>query len=75
MTGQVVYLKFELGFWAIQGDDARIYDPAGTLAEQFRQEGLRVSATLVRRPDRISSRMTGPIVDIVTIERGGACGD
>ena len=39
VTGTVVYLSFEGGFYGITGDDGRHYDPIN-LSQDFRIDGL-----------------------------------
>lgn len=68
VTGRVTWMSFEGGFFAIRGDDNVLYDthdlPAG-----FREDGLRVSATLRRRLDLGCIHMAGTIADVQTIRR------
>ncbi len=68
ITGVVRHFDLEGGFFAIRGDDGVTYDPSN-LAEEFRQDGLRVQARLRLRPDMGGIHMVGPIVDIVEISR------
>lgn len=67
-TGTVVRMELEGGFFAIRGDDGNTYDPTN-LAEEFRQDGLRVRYELRPRPDMMSTHMVGMIVDVIHIER------
>jgi hypothetical protein len=68
ITGVVRHFDLEGGFFAIRGDDGVTYDPSN-LAEEFRQDGLRVRARVRLRPDMGGIHMVGPIVDIIEIER------
>jgi hypothetical protein len=67
-TGSVVRVELEGGFFAIKGDDGTTYDPTN-LAEEFRQDGLRVRYELRPRPDMMGIHMVGTIVDVIRIER------
>ncbi|HEX6644631.1 MAG TPA: hypothetical protein VF037_08135 [Gemmatimonadales bacterium] len=71
ITGVVRHFDLEGGFFAIRGDDGVTYDPSN-LAEEFRQDGLRVRARLRLRPDMGGIHMVGPIVDIIEIQRDSA---
>lgn len=67
-TGTVVYVPVEGGFFGIQGDDGRKYDPRN-LPEEFRRDKLPVR--VVARPveGAVGFHMWGRIVDIVRIEK------
>lgn len=62
-------MGLEGGFWAIRGDDNVTYDPIGSLAEEFRQEGLRVKLDARSRRDMGSIHMAGPLVEIISIRK------
>lgn len=68
VTGRVVWMNFEGGFFAIRGDDQVTYD-AHELPVAFRQDGLRVAATLRRRLDLGCIHMAGTIVNVLSIRR------
>jgi hypothetical protein len=68
INGVVRHFDLEGGFYAIRGDDGVTYDPSN-LADDFRQDGLRVRARARLRPDMGGIHMVGPIVDIIEIER------
>jgi hypothetical protein len=68
VSGRVGWFNFEGGFWAIRGDDQVTYDPLN-LPEEFRQDGVRVRATLRIRRDLGSYRMVGPTVEVLSIRR------
>ena len=68
VTGRVVWMNLEGGFFAIRGDDQVTYD-AHDLPAAFRQDGLRVAAILRPRLDVVCIHMAGTIVDVVTIRR------
>jgi len=66
IVGTVVHKAIEGGFYAIDGDDGRKYDPIN-LPESFRKDGLRVIVTARRRTDAMSLHMYGAIIEIVNI--------
>ena len=66
IVGTVVYKGIEGGFYAIDGDDGRKYDPIN-LPEPFNKDGLRVKVTARRRRDAMSLHMYGAIIEIVNI--------
>jgi len=68
ITGRVAWMSFEGGFFAIVGDDQVTYD-THDLPAAFREDGIRVAATLRRRLDLACVHMAGPIADVVTIRR------
>ncbi|CAN5135758.1 hypothetical protein BH20GEM2_BH20GEM2_21090 [soil metagenome] len=67
-TGSVVRVELEGGFFAIEGDDGKTYDPTN-LAEEFSQDGLRVRYELRPRHDMLGTHQVGTIVDVIRIER------
>ena len=68
MTGTVVFLSFEGGFYGIKGDDGKNYDPAN-LPEEFRKDGLRVQFEAKRPTRQASFHMWGVIVELVHIQK------
>ena len=68
ITGRVTWMSFEGGFFAIVGDDQVTYD-THELPAAFRQDGIRVTATLRLRLDLACIHMAGPIADVLTIRR------
>ncbi len=66
LQGIVVYKDLEGGFFAIDGDDGRTYDPVN-LPEAFKRNGMRVKATVRVKNDVAGIRMVGEIVEIVDI--------
>jgi len=67
IQGTVVYKDLEGGFYAIEGNDGRTYDPVN-LPESFQTNGLRVKATVLYKNDVVGIHMAGNIVEIVHIE-------
>ena len=68
VTGRVTWMSFEGGFFAIVGDDHVTYD-THELPAAFRENGIRVAATLRRRLDLGCIHMAGPIADVLIIRR------
>jgi len=66
IVGTVVHKDIEGGFYAIDGDNGRRYDPIN-LPESFKKDGLRVKVTARRRDDAMSLHMYGAIIEIVNI--------
>ena len=66
LQGTVVKKDLEGGFFAIDGDDGKTYEPIN-LPDSFRKNGLRVTATVRIRNDVAGIHMTGDIVEIVDI--------
>jgi hypothetical protein len=66
IVGTVVHKTIEGGFYAIDADNGRRYDPIN-LPESFRKDGLRVKVTARRRRDAMSFHMYGAIIEIVNI--------
>jgi hypothetical protein len=67
-TGTVVFLSFEGGFYGINGDDGRNYDPMN-LPEDLRVDGLRVRFEAKQLKGRASFHMWGTIVELVHIQK------
>jgi hypothetical protein len=66
LLGTVVHKDLEGGFFAIDGDDGRTYDPIN-LPETFKKEGLKVKVIARLRKDVGSIHMIGDIIEIVDI--------
>jgi len=66
IVGKVTYKNIEGGFYAIDGDNGRKYDPIN-LPEPFRKDGLRVKVTARRKTDVMSFHMYGTIIEVVNI--------
>jgi len=66
IQGTVVYKSMEGGFFAIDADDGRKYNPIN-LPEAFRKDGTKVRVTARLRRDAVSFHMYGSIIDVVTI--------
>jgi len=66
IVGTVVHRDLEGGFYAIDGDNGRRYDPIN-LPQSFRKNGLRVKVTARRRTDVMSLHMYGSIIEVVNI--------
>ena len=68
VTGKIVHLSIEGGFWGIVASDGTHYDPVNLPAD-FQQEGLQVRATLRTKPGMVSFHMWGTLVDVVDIQK------
>ena len=66
IIGTVVYKDFEGGFFAIDGDDGRKYNPLN-LPGEFRKHGLKVKVTARLKRNAVSFRMYGSIIEVVNI--------
>jgi hypothetical protein len=66
IQGTVVYKNIEGGFFAIDGDDGRKYDPIN-LPESFKKDGLEVKVTARPRRDARSIHLYGIIIEVVDI--------
>jgi hypothetical protein len=67
ILGNVTYKRIEGGFYAIDGDDGRKYDPIN-LPESFKKDGLKVKVTARLKKDAMSFHMYGAIIEVVNIE-------
>jgi hypothetical protein len=67
LQGTVVKKDLEGGFFAIESDDGRVYDPIN-LPDRFKKHGLRVNVTAKLRDDMGSIHMVGDIIEIIDIE-------
>ena len=67
LHGTVVYKDVEGGFFAIDGDDGKTYDPIN-LSDSFKINGLKVNITAKLRNDMGSIHMVGDIIEIVEID-------
>jgi hypothetical protein len=68
VTGTVVFLSFEGGFYGIKGDNGKNYDPTN-LAQEFQKDGLRVRFEAKELPGLTSVHQWGTIVELVTIQK------
>jgi hypothetical protein len=68
VTGTVVFLSFEGGFYGIKGDDGRSYDPIN-LPEDFRVDGLRVRFEAKGLTGQASFHMWGIMVELIHIQK------
>jgi hypothetical protein len=66
LQGTVVHKNIEGGFYAIDGDDGKKYNPVN-LSESFRKDGLKVKVTARLRMDAMSIHMYGAIIEVVEI--------
>jgi hypothetical protein len=66
IVGTVTYKNIEGGFYAIDGDNSKKYDPIN-LPESFRKDGLKVKVTARLKNDAMSFHMYGTIIEVVNI--------
>ena len=64
----VEFLNVEGGCWTIEVSEHVHYLPLN-LPQEFRQDGLRVRAEILRRDDYGSTCMVGPVVEVLSIRR------
>jgi hypothetical protein len=67
LQGTVVKKDLEGGFFAIDGDDGKTYEPLN-LPEAFQNNGMRIKATVRVRDDVGSIHMVGEIIEIEDIK-------
>ena len=66
IQGTVVHKNIESGFFAIDSDDGRKYNPIN-LPESYKKDGLKVKITARPRTDAMSIHMYGVIIEVVEI--------
>ena len=67
LQGTVVKKDLEGGFFAIDGDDGNTYEPLN-LPDAFKNNGMRIKATVRVRDDVGSIHMVGDIIEIEDIK-------
>ena len=67
VTGTVISVQLEGGFYGIKGDDGKNYDPVN-LPAGFCKDGLRVKFEAKELKDQMSFHMWGTMVQIVHIQ-------
>lgn len=67
-NGTVRHVPLEGGFYAIDGDDDRHYNPTN-LPVEFRQDGITIRFSGRARDDMMSIRMYGTIIELDHVER------
>lgn len=68
MTGTIVYHEIEGGFYGIEADDGKKYNPVN-LDESFRKDGLRVKFDAKLKKGMVGIHMWGEYVQILKIEK------
>ncbi len=68
ITATVKYIDLEGGFYGIESDAGDSYLPIN-LADEFKEDGLRIVFKMRERTDIMTTRMWGKTVEIVEIER------
>ena len=67
-VGTVQYVELEGGFYGLVADDSTRYNPQN-LAEEYRQDGLRVRFRAVTKDDVMTTQMWGRPIEILDILR------
>lgn len=65
ITGKVVYVKLEAGFWGIIDKEGNQWLPM-EMPDQLKIEGKEVTLTIEEEEDSISFNMWGTPVNIIT---------
>lgn len=72
-TGTLRWIELEGGFWGIESDDGRRFQPLGDsngdVCKALQEDGLRVHFAGRTRPDMGGIHMWGAYVDLTLIER------
>jgi hypothetical protein len=68
ITGTVTWKAFETGFYAIDADDGKKYEPID-LPDEFAIDGLKVRVTARSLDDMASINMYGTMIEIILIEK------
>lgn len=66
IVGKVVHKNLEGGFFAIDGEDGKKYNPIG-LPQDFQKDGLKVKVKARLMPDAMSIHMYGAIIQVLDI--------
>lgn len=69
-SGTIAWRAVEGGFYVIETDDGKTYDPINLPAE-YRAEGLRIRFEAKVRSDLMSTHMAGTLVEITSIQKLG----
>ncbi len=67
-TGTVRFVEVEGGFYGIVADNTTRFDPLN-LAEEFRQDGLRVRFEAKISDNQVSTHMWGTLIKLTKIEK------
>ena len=68
ITGIVLHVPVEGGFYGLLADNGTKYDPTN-LPQEYRHNGLRVRFQVVPKKGMVSIHMWGTIVEILKIEK------
>ncbi|MBN1973133.1 MAG: hypothetical protein JW787_05805 [Sedimentisphaerales bacterium] len=68
ISGTVIYVPIEGGFWGLRTEDGTKYDPVN-LPEEYRNDGLRVYFQVKELENVAGIHMWGKIVEILKIEK------
>ncbi len=64
----VRYIELEGGFYGIESDAGDSYLPIN-LAEEYKEDGLRIMFTMKSRNDIMSTKMWGKTIEILEIQK------
>jgi predicted small lipoprotein YifL len=68
ITGKITFKEIEGGFYAIEGNDGKKYDPIN-LPEDFRREGLSVRIVAEKKTGVMTARMYGTVIELLEISK------
>ncbi|MEM8485185.1 MAG: hypothetical protein AAF564_06525 [Bacteroidota bacterium] len=64
----VRFIELEGGFYGIESDAGDSYLPIN-LAEEYKEDGLRIVFTMKSRPDIMTTKMWGKTIEITEIQK------
>ena len=67
INGKVVHVALEGGFWGIKGNNGKEYLPVPSLPEEFRKDGLSITAR-AEKVQVMSMNMWGETVKLSEIQ-------
>jgi len=70
IRGTISYIQLEGSFYGIITDDGKNLDPIN-LADEYKQNGLKVWLIYKEREDLASYHMWGTLIEIVKIQKSG----
>ncbi len=68
IAATVRFIELEGGFYGIESDAGDSY-LAINLAEEYKEDGLRIMFTMKSRPDIMTTKMWGKVIEIVEIQK------
>ena len=67
ITGKIVRVNISGGFWGIEGDDGRKYQPSDSIPSRYQRDGLKIKAE-VQPSNDFTIFMWGQSVKVSRIE-------